>query len=333
MSPRRSGEEKRDNIKRAAYECFRDYGYHDASVDQICERAGISKGSFYWHYPSKQDVYIELLESWAREMMDQVYEQFEEAIRESDYVSALRESLARETKRGHVLVPLWLEFTVLGQRDPEIRSAIARFYRRGRSAIAEMYRPRLRHTFSDSEISALAMASLGAYTGVMMQSIIDPESPAPIDAIDTLMKVVDHAVELRGANDHEVPSEAKGAMSDTQWSSAQMEHLLSDARPPVRTLFREWLDRIRKLVPAADEHFVHGWKTISWGFNRRFVSLRADVDRIRISFHEGVELEDPENLIHGNAKHMRFLVIRPGQDVDEEAIFELVRQAAERAKG
>lgn len=332
MSKRSSAEEKREHIKRCAYECFRDYGFHDASVDQICERANISKGSFYWHYPSKQDVYIELLESWAREMMDQIYDQFEEAMRESQYLSALRDSLNRETKRGHVLVPLWLEFTVLGQRDPEVRAAIARFYRRGRSAIAEMLRPRLRHTFSDSEIRALAMASLGAYIGVMMQSLIDPDSPSPTDANDTLMKVLDHAVQLRDVQNDEVSKKAEGAMRDHLWDSRQMEHLLNDARPPVRTLFREWLMNIRELVDDAEEHFVHGWKTVSWGHQRRFISLRADVDHIRISFHKGVELDDPHNLLHGSAKHMRYFVTRPDVSVDEEAFARLIHEAEELAK-
>lgn len=332
MGTRSSAEAKRDVIKHAAYECFRDYGYHEASVDQICERAKISKGSFYWHYPSKQDVYIELLESWAREMMDQVYEQFEDALRESDYISALKESLLKETKRGSVLVPLWLEFTVLGQRDPEIRAAIARFYRRGRSAIAEMLRPRFRHTFSDEEISALAAASLGAYIGVMMQSITDPDGPEPVVAINTLMKIVDHTV-ASGAESPRIPSTAPSAtFEDMRWSAAQMELLLTGARRRVRSLFRDWLSKIRERTHGAEEHFVRGWKTLSWGYDRRFMSLRADPDRIRLSFHDGTTLPDPENLLHGSAKHMRFIVIRPGDALNETAIFDLIDAAKTRVQ-
>lgn len=330
MGTRSSAEERRDTIKQAAYECFRDYGYHEASVDQICTRAGISKGSFYWHYPSKQDVYIELLESWAREMMDQVYDQFEDALRESDYISALKTSLLAETKRGHIIVPLWLEFTVLGQRDPEVRAAIARFYRRGRSAIAEMLRPWFRHTFSDEEISALAAASLGAYIGVMTQAVTDPDGSEPRVAINALMKVVEHAVQSGGDRGGVLDVDAHASSDeDVRWSPQQMEILVGHARPEVRALFEDWLLKVRQRTPGSKEHFVRGWKTLSWGYARRFVSLRADRDRIRLSFHEGVDLPDPQKLLHGSAKHMRFMVMRPGQEIDEDAVFALIDAAME----
>lgn len=332
MGKRSSAEERRDTIKQAAYECFRDYGYHEASVDQICTRAGISKGSFYWHYPSKQDVYIELLESWAREMMDQVYDQFEDALRESDYISALKSSLLAETKRGHIIVPLWLEFTVLGQRDPEVRAAIARFYRRGRSAIAEMLRPWFRNTFSDEEISALASAALGTYIGVMTQAVTDPDGSEPRVIIDALMKIVDYAVRSGAGAVDGVAAQAEGASSDARWSPQQMEILVGHARPNVRALFQDWLQKVRAQTPGAKEYFVRGWKTLSWGCERRFVSLRADRDRVRLSFHEGVDLPDPQKLLHGSAKRMRFMILRPGQEVDEAAVFALIEAAMARVQ-
>ena len=62
----RRAAEKRKQIRTAAYQCFRDGGFHETTVDSICARAKISKGSFYWHYPSKQDVFVDILDLDAR---------------------------------------------------------------------------------------------------------------------------------------------------------------------------------------------------------------------------------------------------------------------------
>lgn len=166
---------KRAQIRQAAYACFRDGGYHDTSVDEICETAGISKGSFYWHYPAKQDVFVDILETWTRQVMDELYEQFEDAVLADDYGHALTAALEREIHRGRVIVPLWLEFTVHAAREPAIREALAKFYRRARTAIAEMLRPALHDRCTDDEVRGISACVFGAYAGLIIQDVSDPE--------------------------------------------------------------------------------------------------------------------------------------------------------------
>src|SRR5512145_1840697 len=57
-------EETRQHILEAALRRFANHGYNAASVDEICTDAGVSKGAFYHHFPSKQAVFIALLEGW-----------------------------------------------------------------------------------------------------------------------------------------------------------------------------------------------------------------------------------------------------------------------------
>lgn len=166
---------KREQIRHAAYQCFRKGGYHETTVDAICEHAAISKGSFYWHYPSKQDVFVDILETWTREVMDELYEQFEDAVVDDDYTRAVTEALEREIHRGRVIVPLWLEFTAHATREPVIREALAKFYRRARTAVAEMLRPALHDTCTEEQIRGIAACVFGAYAGLVIQDISDPE--------------------------------------------------------------------------------------------------------------------------------------------------------------
>lgn len=180
---RRRGERKREELRRAAYQCFRDKGYHGTTVDAICAETQTSKGSFYWHYGSKQEIFIDVLETWTRTVMDELYEQFEEAVIDDDYVAAITAALARESRRGQVMVPLWCEFVSLAHREPEIRAAVAKFHRRARAAVASILRPVVIAEMSEHELQAMAATAFGAYIGLMMQHVVEPEGANAPDTV------------------------------------------------------------------------------------------------------------------------------------------------------
>ena len=52
----------RDALIEAAIEEFASVGYGKASINRILERAGMSKGQFYHHFPTKQALYLGLVE-------------------------------------------------------------------------------------------------------------------------------------------------------------------------------------------------------------------------------------------------------------------------------
>lgn len=48
-------------ILAAAVDEFASYGFHDASLNRVIEAAGISKGSMYYYFDSKEDLYVHVL--------------------------------------------------------------------------------------------------------------------------------------------------------------------------------------------------------------------------------------------------------------------------------
>ena len=57
-----SRDERRAQLLAAAQEAFVAKGYHSASMDEIARMARVSKPVLYQHFPSKRDLFIELLD-------------------------------------------------------------------------------------------------------------------------------------------------------------------------------------------------------------------------------------------------------------------------------
>jgi AcrR family transcriptional regulator len=62
QSARAEGRNGRADLLAAAAEVFAEQGFRRASVEAIAERAGYSKGAVYWHFESKEEVFLALLE-------------------------------------------------------------------------------------------------------------------------------------------------------------------------------------------------------------------------------------------------------------------------------
>lgn len=57
-----SKESKKDLIADSALTCFTKSGYSGTSVDEIVKASGVSKGGIYWHFKSKEDIFLYIAE-------------------------------------------------------------------------------------------------------------------------------------------------------------------------------------------------------------------------------------------------------------------------------
>src|SRR4029453_18470600 len=63
---------RRRQLLAAAQEVFVANGYHAAAMDDIAERAGVSKPVLYQHFPSKLDLYLAILNTPADALIDAI---------------------------------------------------------------------------------------------------------------------------------------------------------------------------------------------------------------------------------------------------------------------
>jgi len=58
---------KKDLIADTALSCFLASGYSGTSVDNIVKASGVSKGGIYWHFKSKEEIFLYLVGKWLDE--------------------------------------------------------------------------------------------------------------------------------------------------------------------------------------------------------------------------------------------------------------------------
>ncbi len=318
--PRKTGRRRgrRAQIRAAAYRCIRDHGYHETSVDMICREAGISKGSLYWHYDSKQEIFADLVDTWANQVMEELYEQFEAATSDRDYLRAITGALRREIRRGRAVVPLWLEFAELARREPTIQVAVARFFRRARTAIADMMRPVLGGEMSEDEMRAIAAAIFGAYMGLLVQELADPDQADARRAIDHFMRWLERGLSALRPDGGEAPP---GERLDP----AELAAFLDRYDPGLRELVRAVRAEVLAACPAARERLVKPWRALAWECGRHRLLLRLEGDLARVVLPADIADEAIfEDLAPGGR-----IALRPGDDPPAG----LIRAFAARALG
>ncbi len=70
----------KDDIIAAAVELFAAGGYHDTSMAKIADKAGISKGTLYWYFSGKEELFRELIMAGFNMLFSKVHKIVEQDI-------------------------------------------------------------------------------------------------------------------------------------------------------------------------------------------------------------------------------------------------------------
>ena len=185
-----------ERLRRAAFQCFAEAGFHATKVDDICRKAGVSKGAFYWYFESKEQVFVQILEVWATEVEGEIIKQVHDALVDENPVQALLMALGREGRRGRRLLPVWLDALVQSQKNPELKHAIRTFLQRLRRALAQVLEPAFAPFYGARAVETLAGLFLSSFIGSIAQQMAEPEDEIYDEHSRTLLVTVDHFARL-----------------------------------------------------------------------------------------------------------------------------------------
>lgn len=169
----------------AALDLTWEESYGAITIDDICQRAGVKKGSFYYFYESKSDLAIAALERlWVEQWKPAMDAQFSSSVeplkRISDYLEAIytRQAEAKH-KSGKVLgCPVCCLGSEVTTQDEKLGAKVREIFGRKR----RYYESAIRDAVADGSIEpcdpAEKVASVaGLIEGVVVQSRImnDPD--------------------------------------------------------------------------------------------------------------------------------------------------------------
>ncbi|HLH96681.1 MAG TPA: TetR/AcrR family transcriptional regulator [Xanthobacteraceae bacterium] len=75
---RRRKAERPKEILEAAFEEFARNGYAASTLDQVAERAGVTKGTIYVYFENKEHLFISMVREFTKAGLDTVHEMFEQ---------------------------------------------------------------------------------------------------------------------------------------------------------------------------------------------------------------------------------------------------------------
>jgi AcrR family transcriptional regulator len=171
--PQQRSEETRARILDAAVRRFAIAGYDAASVDDICNEAGVSKGAFYHHYPTKQAIFLALMQGWLGMIdlgMDAVHKDTV-----PDTLMQMTNLLPGVFAAAEDRLPMFLEFWLQASRDEKIWKAMIAPYHHYQEHFARLVEDGIAEGSlkpADSHVAAQVIVSLAV--GLVLQGVLDP---------------------------------------------------------------------------------------------------------------------------------------------------------------
>ncbi|HVY60667.1 MAG TPA: TetR/AcrR family transcriptional regulator [Planctomycetota bacterium] len=196
----RMREERRAQIISAAKAVFAERGYHKASVNDVIERAGIARGTFYLYFTGMANVFASLLEAAMRELRGRIRridvgpgaEAPEAQLRAM--LRAVVEAALADRHFTTLLLSLWLS------PDEEIAGSVASFYAHVTDLLAGALEHGLRMGLvRPCDPALVAPWLLGGVRGGLAHLLAADPPPALDDVVETWIGLAVRGVGIAGS--------------------------------------------------------------------------------------------------------------------------------------
>jgi AcrR family transcriptional regulator len=173
---------RRRQLLGAAQEVFVAQGYHAAAMDEIAERAGVSKPVLYQHFPGKLELYLALLDESADELVGIVREALSSTTDNKQRVPATFQAFFDFVSSSGEAFRLVFESDL--SNEPAVRERLDRTMRECAEMISQFIREDA--GLQDDEARLLGMALVGM-AQVSSRYWLSTDKAIPKDAAEQLL--------------------------------------------------------------------------------------------------------------------------------------------------
>jgi TetR/AcrR family transcriptional regulator, transcriptional repressor for nem operon len=154
---------------------FAKYGYSNTSIDQIVKEAGMSKGAFYAHFPTKEAFLMKVLQDGISFYFEDLRELLTQKNRDlvDEFIKFSINMVVKAYSQGFSAVLLHSAMTC--QYLPKIQKELAKQMEEWRIELTQLFEAMKKEGLIDSPLDArtLATAGMALFNGYNMQHYID----------------------------------------------------------------------------------------------------------------------------------------------------------------
>ena len=185
---RRRREETRSRLMAAAIGVFARAGFDRATVDAIVQSAGFSKGAFYVHFESKDDLFRAMLEERISRQLDTFRRGVDHTLPMADNVRTLLSAVLGLVRDDPLWAPLYLEFGAHAARNDRVRQQLATMYDHWREILTDILNTSREagRTRKDIDVKFIAIVIIAVVEGCILQSHVAPDTVRPEDIVEPL---------------------------------------------------------------------------------------------------------------------------------------------------
>ena len=182
MSPRPNvSDERKAQILNAAEGVFTKRGFDEARMDDIAEKTGLSKGTLYLYFKSKDDLIIAILERIFQREFRQLEDLQQDDISASDAMLKLTDLITKDIVSMLRLIPIIYNFLALAFRNKYVQRALKDYINHYLNILIPIIQRGIdAGEFRSVDAREVAIAAGAIIEGTMLlwvydKSIIDPE--------------------------------------------------------------------------------------------------------------------------------------------------------------
>lgn len=161
--PERTGRLSADDWAQAALDVIAEAGVGAVAVEPLARRLGVTKGSFYWHFPAREALLVAALERWEKDEQETVFGQLEAIAEPSQRLRALFQLVAHEFK-SHIIYSELLK----ALDHPAVQPVIERVSKRRLDYLTASFR---QSGLNRSQAQHRARLTYAAYVGFLQLNL------------------------------------------------------------------------------------------------------------------------------------------------------------------
>jgi AcrR family transcriptional regulator len=169
-------EQRKAQILQAAWTCFARKGYNNTTMDDIVAESGLSKGSLYWHFDSKDDLFVAAVTAFFTEVGQESFAALEQCETAADKLRAGTQSMVAFGHEAEGLFNVLVEFWAQSERREETNQFWADMLAQYERLIAGIIEEGVqRGEFRPVDVGHLAWILLAAYDGLAAYLMLWPD--------------------------------------------------------------------------------------------------------------------------------------------------------------